>query len=95
MPSIRLSDLLAEEMTGQPSCSPTWARSRFIGEKSQTLADLSGTWLDFRAKLLELVEEFEETVADDLDRQSMAIARADIDAFHDMIATRILPLGNQ
>lgn len=95
MPTIRLSDLLAEEMTGQSSCSPTWLKSRFIDEKSQTLADLSDTWLDFRAKLLELVDEFEETVADDLDRQSMTIARADIDALHKTLATRILPLGNQ
>lgn len=95
MPTIRLSDLLAEEMNGGSSCSPTWLRSRFLDDKSQTLADLADTWFGLRSKLLTLVDEFDETVADGLDRESMSIVRDEIERFHDMLATRVLPLGNQ
>jgi hypothetical protein len=95
MTTIRLSDLLAEDTDGQSSCSPMCARSRFLDEKSEALARLTDTWISFRVELRYLMDKYEETVGDDFDRQSMAIMRDEIERFHDVLATRVLPLGNQ
>lgn len=94
VPTVKLFDLLADEIRGNVSRSPTCQQQLFVDEHSQTLADLADTWRGLRSSLGQAIDLYETTAATKLDTESLAELRAGIDDFHVLLATRMLPLGN-